>query len=277
MSTQAAASSASRAKVPAGTWAKAEELPLTPETLVALLDNRIAAIRIADFATPAECAAFANAVRAGNMRYYNVAAKIGYIGLAQYEYRWNTPKENYFRDVAAAAADRDWVIKEAGWNPLQRLIDRLQAVYRAPVGIAEEKGLGPYYAGIVRCASGGVALHSDYAPFNSPAYAIKDIDAQLGWNFFAEGLQTGGQTKIYNAPWSPEMAPGEIPQSYGLPYDIVEGAKTCTYDATPGHVVIFNTRNPHEILGGTTVAGRDRISIGSFIGRMPDRSLVMWA
>ena len=41
--------------------------------------------------------------------------------------------------------------------------------------------------------------------------------------------------------------------------------------------VLFNTRNPHEIAAGVAQPGGSRVSIGSFIGRMPDRSLALWA
>ena len=89
-------------------------------------------------------------------------------------------------------------------------------------------------------------------------------------------MSHGGETTLHNAPWTPAVGPGEIPQSYNLPRDIVAGAATFTYAPTAGDVVIFNARNPHEITGGPPEPGRDRISIGSFIGRMPDRSLAMW-
>ena len=259
------------------TWIERREHSLTQESFDALLRNHIPAIRIPSFATADECMRFSAAVKAGPMKYYSVAKRIGYIGMAQYEYRWNTPKERYFEDVPTAQAALDSVIREAGWNPVKRLIDRMSQVTGKPVGPAEETGLGRYFAGIVRSASEGVALHADFAPFNSPAYCIGQIDAQLGWNFFAEGLPSGGDTTIYNAPWSPVMIPGEIPKSYDLPRELVAHAPSFTYDPTPGDVVIFNTRNPHEIAGGTPKPGGSRISIGSFVGRMPDQQLVLWS
>jgi hypothetical protein len=260
----------------AATWTDLDEHDLTPDSLAALLANKIPAIRIRNFATPGECSGFAAAAKAGNMKYYSVAKRIGYIGMAQYEYRWNRPMSDFFDAVPAATADLRWVIARS-FDPVDRLIRTLHNVYPAAIGPAREPRFGEYFAGIIRSASEGVDLHADFAPFNSPTYSIARIDSQLGWNFFAEELKSGGETTVHNAPWTPSMTPGEIPKSYGLDRSIVAGAPSFTYKPTAGDVVIFNSRNPHEIVGGVPFPGRDRISIGSFIGRMPDRSLVMWS
>lgn len=260
----------------AGTWTTREESPLTRESLLAVLENRIPAVRICGFATSDECAAFAGAARAGKLKYYRITPPVAYIGMAQYEYRWDRPKTAYFHDVLEANANLQRVTA-AAFDPITRLIRHVQAVYDAPVGIANEAGFGPYYAGIVRLAAQGISLHADYAPFNTPNYSIGSIDAQLGWNFFAEQAGAGGNTTLHNLPWTPAVRENEIPQSYDLPRDMVAGATTFTYPPTAGDVVIFNSRNPHEVIGGPPVAGRDRISMGSFLGRMPDRSLVMWS
>ena len=259
-----------------GTWQSFEEAPLSRASFAALLENRIPALRMRNFAVPAECAAFARAARAGEIKYYSVTPPVGYIGMAQYEYRWDRPRADYFGDVAAANAKLRRVL-DASFDPIARLVDILAGVLDAPVGIGVEAGLGPYYAGIVRIASQGITLHADYAPYNSPAYSIARIDAQLGWNFFAEDLAEGGTTTVHNAPWSPKIVAGEIPQSYGLPRDCIAGARSFTYAPTAGDVVLFNARNPHEVAGGPADQGRDRIGIGSFIGRMPDRSLMLWS
>lgn len=258
------------------TWTAEGEYELSTENLRLLLDNRIPVIRIRGFATSEECESFTAAARAGNIKYYSVATKIGYIGMAQYEYRWGRPKEDFFAAVPEAQRDLKDVISRCSFDPLQRLIDRLQAVWPKPVGLARET-MGEYYAGIIRFAGEGVDLHVDWAPLNSPHYAIGAIDGQLGWNFFAEELESGGYTTVHNAPWDPEVKDGEIPKSYGLGHDLVEGAPKAVYKPTAGDVVLFNTRNPHEISGGVTKPGGSRISIGSFVGRMPDGQLVLWA
>ena len=261
--------------MPRPRWRLAEEAALTADSLRALLNDEIPAIRIRDFATPDECAAFARAVAAADLSYYSVKRRIGYIGLAQYEYRWDRPKTDYFRDVPPVEARRD-AVQAASFDALGRLIDMLAPCNPAGVGIAREAG-GHYYAGIIRHASEGVDLHADYAPINAPSYDIAAIDAQLGWNFYAQELVEGGETTVHHAPWSPEPAPGEIPQSYNLPPETVAGAERFTFRAAAGDAVIFNTRNPHEIGGGRAAPGHDRISIGSFIGRMPTGRLVLWS
>lgn len=258
------------------TWTSNEEHALTRENLALLLENKIPAIRIKGFATPAECQAFVESVKQGNIKYYNVQKKIGYIGMAQYEYRWDRPKAEYFEDVKAADSELAAVTSRS-FDPVRRLIDKLRSVYPHGVGPGEEPGLGKYFAGIIRIASEGVDLHADFAPFNTLDYAIRHIDSQLGWNFFAEQPLSGGVTTVHNAPWTPELVPGQIPQSYGLPRDIVRDAPAFDYAPTAGDVVIFNTRNPHEIAPGVAAPGVDRVSIGSFLGRMPDQSLAMWA
>jgi len=260
--------------VPAATWADAAEHRLDTRSLGLLLDNRIAAIRIPGFATAQECRGFAQAARAGRMKYYSVGGRIGYIGLAQYEYRWNRPKGDYFADVPAAQADLRAVL-DASFDAVGRLVGLLQSVWPHPVGLAREPE-GEYFAGIVRSTCDPIDLHVDWAPLNSPAYDIARIDGQLGWNFFAEELESGGHTTVHNAPWSPQVAPGEIPRSYALDRAIVEGAPRLVYRPTAGDVVLFNSRNPHEVAGGVAGQG-SRISVGSFVGRMPDGRLVLWS
>jgi len=259
-----------------GTWIDDGEHPLTPENLALLLDNKIPAIRVPAFATPAECTAFSAAAKRGRMQYYNVADRIGYIGLAQYQYRWTKTKNEFLADVPQAQADVQSVFEAAAFDPLQRVMALLRAHWPAPVDVAREDGR-PYFAGIIRSTSDKIDLHVDWAPVNSPDYSIGAIDGQVGWNFFAEELQSGGHTTVYNNPWDPALSPGEIPKSYGLARSLTEGVPSFTYRATAGDLVIFNTRNPHEIAPGTAGAGGSRVSIGSFIGRMPDRRLVLWA
>lgn len=256
------------------TWKQTGEFPLTHENLRKLLDNEITAIRIRDFASPYEAKEFAREAKQRISKYYNIEKKVGYIGIAQIEYRWQENKNAYF-DAVQPAQEAISKLFEATFDPRQRFIALLREVWNGSVAIAAE-GERAYYAGIVRATTDGIGLHADWAPGNSYDYSIGQIDGQLGWNFFAEGV-TGGATTVYNAPWS---APGDVKEraeSYNLPRKMVDGATEFVYQAIPGDVVLFNSRNPHEIAGGTATPGASRVSIGSFVGRMPSGALVLWS
>lgn len=254
-------------------WRTRGEQPLTAESLQAVFDNEIPVVRIKNFCTPEECRSFTAAIERGRMQYYKLAP-VGYIGTAQVEYRWGHQKSQYFE--AAEAAWRDWhAVVDAAWNPLERLIDTLADTAGVRVRIAEEPGFGRLFAGIIRKASKGIGRHADYAPFNAPDYDIGRIDGQLGWNLFFDVPGAGGETIVHNRPWTVEVRPGEEPpMSYGLSDEAIAGSESVRYSAAAGDVVIFNSRNPHEVTPGE---GGERLQIGSFVGRMPDRSLVLWS
>lgn len=257
-------------------WDAMAEYSLTRENLQALLENRIPAIRIRGFANAEECAAFKKAMETANLKSYKLARPVQYIGMAQVEYRWDGSKEDYFRDVVSAYEDQAYVFRNA-FDPIQRLIARLSECWPADVEIASEPDFGDYFAGIIRIASHGIDLHADYAPFNTPGYVIEHINAQLGWNLFVEAPGAGGITSVHNAPWTPVMDGDTPPQSYGLDRSIVAGAQVFQYAPAAGDVVLFNSRNPHEVSAGEGDGAVGRLQVGSFIGRMPDERLVLWA
>lgn len=253
-------------------WRERREFPLNTESLAALLANEIPAIRIKAFASPDECARFAEAMRAGSRKSYAVDTPIEYIGISQYEFRWKHGKKDYFDAVPKAFADQKYVFDRA-FDPMSRLVDIFAGSWPVPLELAQDE-YGPYFAGIIRFASSGIGLHADFAPFNMPGYAVANINAQLAWNLFVESPQTGGITTVHNAPWTPEIEPGVPPKSYGLPPESVAGCETFQYAPTPGDVVLFNSRNPHEVSPGQSASGRGRLQIGSFIGRLPNQKLV---
>ena len=256
-------------------WRSKDEAPLTAESLRAVCDNEIPVVRIRNFCTAAECAAFIDAMQYAEMKTYSLAP-VGYIGTAQVEYRWGHQKADYF--VAAEQAWEQWhKVVDRSWNPLERLMDRLRAATQKPVGIAAEPGHGRLFAGIIRKATKGVARHVDWAPVNTPDYDIRRINAQLGWNVFFGAAKAGGETTVWNKPWQVDLKPGEAPpMSYGLDDSVVGAAEFTRYAPAAGEVVIFNSRNPHAV-APSVEDGTDRLQLGSFIGRLPDGSFTLWS
>ena len=112
---------------------------------------------------------------------------------------------------------------------------------------------------------------------NTPDYAIAQINGQLGWNLFVESPGEGGVTTIHNKPWNVQPEEGkDPPMSYGLDDSHVEGSEAISYAPATGDVVLFNSRNPHEVSAGTP-GGGDRLQIGSFVGRLPGGDMVLWS
>ncbi len=270
----------------ANTWRERREFDLTAENLQLLFDNEIPAIRIKNFASPDECRSFVTALRDIGMQHVyhfkNADGEAlsdittGYIGLTHYNYR-HKPNEDYLAEVPTANAYRDRVFSRS-FDAVQRMIDHIQAANPAPVGVASEAdGSGELYAGIIRDATTGGALHADFAPFTARALCVGRINAQVGWNAWLEHPERGGGTTVHHAPWSPEFGSSEIPEQYPLDAELVDGHESYTYHPTPGDAILFNTRNPHEIEGAPPGETHSRLQVGSFIGRLPEGDLLFWS
>ena len=262
------------------TWLSKGEYDLSKKNLELLFNNLIPAIRVQSFADLKECNSFINAIKWAEenniMKYYSVKPKVGYIGTAQVEFRWGYKKTDYFVSVKEAWSDWNKVISNS-WNPLNRFLTLLEDVsgYRAKV--ADEIGYGDLFAGIIRKASNGIGRHVDFAPMNSPEYDIARINSQLAWNLFVDSPPKGGITTIYNKPWNVNVVEGEEPpMSYGLSDEHISGSEKFSYKPITGDVVLFNSRNPHEVSPGNN-GDKERLQIGSFVGKLPDNNMVLWS
>jgi hypothetical protein len=264
-------------------WRHHDEPELTRETLDALFDNHIPCIRIKGFATADECRAFVDAMDAvGLNKEYQVAspsvrALPKYIGVPQFEYRKKT-KAAYFAEVEASFADQAKVFAHCGFDPIQRLIERVRTVVpERPIGLAREPDRGRYYAGIIRETTGGTNLHMDFARFSAPDYAIGANSAQIATNFYASGTATGGETTVYNHHFEPTVPAGTYYEISPLDPARVTASESYTFTPLAGDLVMFNSRNPHRVHFNPNDDGTRRMGIGSFIGRRPGGELVLWS
>jgi hypothetical protein len=157
------------------------------------------------------------------------------------------------------------------------MIVLLSSVSDREVGVAEEDGYGPYCPCVIRYATAGLHLHSDFAPLNSPGWDIAAIDAQITWNLYTQTTETGGETTIVHHRWEP--ATPEDGRRGLPPSDLAATPQNESFSFRPakGDVIFFNPRNPHKVAAGDASRGSNRISVGSFVGRHPDRGLIMWA
>ena len=268
-------------------WRTREAQALTADNLEALFRNEIPAIRIPSFATPAECGAFADGLRQCDLHVVKGATdhsspsfeaqKIAFIGLTQYEFKYR-PIEDYL-DAADTARAEVAPVFEAAFDPVERLMACLRDITDTRVEIAGDPGGRRYSATIIRSSNEGLALHADFAPYQAPQLTVTECVAQLAWNFYAEVPESaGGHTIVHNSPWTWERScDGEIAENYPLSYAEVEGAETFTFLPCEGEIVMFNSRNPHEVIPVVDAKGKDRIAMATFIGRMPNGDLRLWS
>jgi hypothetical protein len=261
------------------TWRTDAAQPLTEANLQALFDNEIPAIRIPDFATVEECRAFAAALRKCELHVvkgatdYSAPAfeaqRIAFIGLTQYEFKYR-PMTDYL-DAAEAARAEVAPVFGASFDPVQRMMARLQALVGGSVEIAHDPGGRPYSATIIRSSNEGLALHADFAPYQAPQLTVAACDAEVPES-------AGGHTTLYDRLWTWQRPrEGEIAENYPLAGDQVTGADSFTFEPQEGEVVMFNSRNPHEVVPVTAPDGKDRIAMATFIGRMPGGDLRLWS
>jgi len=268
-------------------WKSNEAQALSAESLDDLFSNRIPAIRISEFAAPDECRAFADGLRQCELRAVKGATdysassfeaqKIAFIGLTQFEFKYR-PIEEYL-DAADASRAEVASIFARSFDPVERLMGRLRALIGTDVAVACDPGGRAYSAAMIRSANEGLALHADFASYQAPQLTVSDCTAQLAWNFYAEvPAGAGGHTTIHNSPWTwQRQHDGEVAENYPLPREAVAGAETFTFQPREGEVILFNSRNPHEVIPVAEANGKDRIAMATFIGRKPSGDLRLWS
>ncbi|MCC8372592.1 MULTISPECIES: 2OG-Fe(II)-dependent halogenase WelO5 family protein [Photorhabdus] len=250
-------------------WVSNELVKLSSESLQAIIDNKIPAAMIDDFATPKETEQLSSAILSMKAKPYEFGRPGFYLGNTLAHYR-DQPKEQYFAQVSVAEQDRIQIINQA-FDPVDRFMQYINHDTNFSISVAEEPGFGPYFTGIVRIISGGSDLHVDYAPtFAKGNLVVGDISTQLAWNLYILSPSQGGETVIYNQPFKNTT----IDKIY-KPYDsaLLVNCESFTFRPQVGSVVIFNTTNPHIVLP----ASGNRIATGSFIGVLNEKKLILWS
>ncbi len=254
-------------------WATGNADRLSRGSLIALLRNEIPAIRIPGFATAEECACLAvGAENAGFDFYENVEPKIGRIGITQFEHGVDAPR--YFKG-SRYATERRLSATRSAFNPVERMIQTIAAVWDGSVSLAfEPRYQQHYFAGLIRQINVAL-LHLDWAPLDAPGWEIEDVRSQLAWNLYVRSPAVGGQCVVHDRLWLPSDEACKIRGSYAYaPADLAEHE---VYNLVPtvGDVTLFNSQNFHEVVAGGKPG--ERITVSSFIGWIPQKQLVLWS
>lgn len=245
---------------------------LDRDTVRALLDNRIAAVRRRRVLDERECAASLAALAAADAwdAYATDGPVTGKLGISQYAYGGR--RAAYLADAARARARRAALVAPLA-DPLARLLDELRAVWPAPVGIAREDE-GEYFAGVFRSGA-GIRLHADWGPRDGAGWSIADVVAQLAWNLYYAVPATGGELLVYDRPWAPELEQHARQELYDYDPVVVRGRDRVRITFDAGDLVLFSSSNVHSV--ADSPSGATRVTASSFVGERPDGSLVLWS
>ncbi len=252
---------------------------LNEENLRALIAGNIPAIRIAAFATQDECRACCAAIRRqGDNAEAAETSRMSLLG-ANFSNYAGASKAGYFDMVPSSYQTVGTIFEEAGFDPLERMLNHLQSFWPADVDIAEEPDFGRYFAGGIKTRATSGHLHYDFAPHTAEGYAIAGITDQLGWNLYLDMPGNTGETTAYRRPVSREGGKaGQGPaRALNLDHDFVKGAEAFTFCPKVGDVAIINTRYPHDITVENAGPDEWRAQTSSFIGRLPDDRLILWS
>ncbi|HEY1353511.1 MAG TPA: 2OG-Fe(II) oxygenase [Ktedonobacteraceae bacterium] len=254
-------------------WVIEEAQGLTISSLQALFQNEIAALRIPHFLTDDACTAIIEQIHRFEPEQYTDDPEMARVGITQAEHMGE--KALYFLRAAAMNSSREMVFEQRKAALLQ-VVRALRSVWQGQVDVAhEEESNQRYFAGLIRII-GRTRLHFDWAPHDAQDWAIGRISAQLAWNIYLQASERGGTTRVYHRAWQHEDECYREPGSYAFDPALVQNAAYIEIAPRTGELVLFNSRNYHEV--EKTEGARQRLSISSFVGLLkPGQRLALWS
>jgi Rps23 Pro-64 3,4-dihydroxylase Tpa1-like proline 4-hydroxylase len=195
------------------------------------------------------------------------------VGITQAEHM--DKKALYFQRAAEINGSKEEVFEQRK-AALFQVIRVLRNVWHGQVDVAcEEVSNQHYFAGLIRII-GRTRLHFDWAPHDALDWTIGQITAQLAWNIYLQAGERGGTTRVYHRAWQLEDESYREPGSYAFDPALVQNDACVEIVPRAGELVLFNSRNYHEV--DKVEGARQRMSISSFIGLLRSRqTLALWS
>lgn len=164
------------------------------------------------------------------------------------------------------------VCQDMAFDPVDRLLRLVQSHNADAVTIAREQDFA-YFPCIARELNDSVLLHADFAPYTAGTWSIQDVVAELAWNIYLSKPKSGGECEVFNRPWILRDNAHIVAQTYGYDGSVVAGAESLKIAPKAGELVLFNSRNFHQVL---KAEGR-RVALGGHLGLLPDGRILAWS
>lgn len=250
------------------------------ELLPALASNEIAAIQIDQFLGRQDLDVVIENMSRHNIEWYkNKEFQQGRIGINATGFGYEADgKKKYFDLTPQAERSRDEIFKGAS-NPIDKIIKFFSSNgYSVSIATEPDMQNAQYFAGLIRAMGAKSTLHFDYAPNQLPGWSVSDADEQYGLVLYLQMPTEGGELTVYNRPWQPEDEShnNDIGQkgTYGFTEDFLVGTPYVTILPKAGDLVVFKTRNFHQI--AAINSDKPRLSLTTFMS-LKDGSLSLWS
>lgn len=257
-------------------WLCDHMVALTAGNMELALMGQVPAIRVPGFIDPAACSRVVEKISHNPhfASYGHTASGLQRLGLCQMEHSETTGKKTYFTQIDAMQRTMEEIFDGIAENFLRSVMLALGTVAGRTVSLASEPEYGEYFAGTFRRVEGGGDLHFDYAPFETPGWSVDAVSDQLTWNLYLTTPECGGELRVYERQWDDEALRHKIKDSIFYHRSVLEGARCIVYAPQAGDLVLFNSRQFHEVL---PVTAGQRFTQSSFVGLTRAGTLVFWS
>lgn len=250
-------------------WKDEKIHPFSHAAVLALIENRVPAVRIEDFASDDEVHRLLEVLLEHACRTRSIK-QVTRLGISQYQQGLRDSKESYFAQAKQLSEEFSRLFAQS-FAPVQRLIGKLDGV-GLDAGIMHEPGLGSYFAGNGKLRNGFSPVHVDFAAQDSDGWAVASARAQLAWNLYLRVPGRGGELLLWDKSWMPEDDVHRDGDNYYYRDTVVRGVPMLRTPVRPGEVILINSRNYHAVADA-----EDRLAFGSFISVFDDGRLRLWS
>lgn len=249
-------------------WTTTEIPTLDLAGFSALVEGRLPAVRIPDFASLDECSALSRQLLTDSLRTHTIPAVVR-LGISQYQQGICDSKDGYFAQAAELRSGFSRMFADS-FDPLTRFTEHLRST-GVDTGIMHEPDGRAYWAGSGKLRTGDSPLHVDFAPQDSPGWAVEEATAQLAWNLYLE-TSDGGYLQVWDRRWERGLDVHQSDKTYAFDPSVVDDATALEVIPVVGDIVVVNSRYFHAVTRTS-----HRLSFGSFISVFADGSARLWS
>lgn len=249
---------------------------ISQQSIYDLFENKIPYVEVKNFLNISECNILVSAITKLGLGGYNynfdpnIAPPAQHLFETHYLYEDKTPEE-YFSAAEGSIQEYKKLCDETKLYPDKKMMDLLEQHLQKEVVVASQDG--KYYSHvIIRDLKSSALLHADFAAFIPNYWSISNITAEFAWNIYLSDAGKGGECIVYNKPWEKEDDKYIMDNTYGYDHTIVKDKEYAKIYPTQGSLVLFNSRNFHEVKSSEN----SRISMGGHIGLTKTGEIILW-